>query len=746
MNGAPRSATGAPLFASIPTSSPALALRGAPEPQGRLLPGLRAAVLAIAATLCAWPMTVGAGRAAALLGALAGAAFAQRVAASPLRLPAALLGAGAAALLATGIGKALVQLGWPGLLLGPVLALQLREIVLWSGLGAWAAFSLRVLSARRPALALLEVLFSALALALALAPHRQGLVHRPLVIGDWAWSRGIDPAAVLLALGALGTVLLAVFLLAEHSRRRLWLHLGLLAALGLALLGTVRYTGLPRAQAGNELGLTGEPAEAEPQPGEGDESAKPAEQGLSENEFPFRDNYSDQGGQAPVAVVLLHDDYSPMSDVYYFRQSALSQFNGNRLVQAQRSDADRDVVARFPARLERVPEVPGLEARERLDTSIGLLVDHVRPFALDSPESFAPLENPNSMRFVRVFQAISQVQTSQIRERLGRTGGSSEWSPELRAHYLQHPSDTRYGELAQRLMSDELPPEYRSDPLALALAIKSYLDEKGIYSLRSQHASAADPTASFLFGDLTGYCVHFAHAAVYLLRSLGVPSRVGVGYAVPESDRGQSASILIRALNAHAWPEIYLDGLGWTVVDLAPAQALDGTPTPPDPALQSMLGDMLRARAKAQEEYLEAQRVLPTLGQLAAAAAAALLVLLGSGLGVKLYRAWIPALASDESQYRLLYRASLDRLADVGARRRFGETREQFAVRIAPLAPSFLALTRQHLGWALGSRRLLRGADLRELRARLQSELRGSVPGWRRALGIINPFSWMHAR
>ena len=43
----------------------------------------------------------------------------------------------------------------------------------------------------------------ALAIVAGFAAHREGMVHRPLMIGDWAWSRGIDPALILLALAAL---------------------------------------------------------------------------------------------------------------------------------------------------------------------------------------------------------------------------------------------------------------------------------------------------------------------------------------------------------------------------------------------------------------------------------------------------------------------------------------------------------------------------------------------------------------
>ena len=56
------------------------------------------------------------------------------------------------------------------------------------------------------------------------------------------------------------------------------------------------------------------------------------QQTQNNEQLEFRDNYDSEGRQVPLAVVLLHDDYSPPSGIYYFRQAAFSQYNGQRLV------------------------------------------------------------------------------------------------------------------------------------------------------------------------------------------------------------------------------------------------------------------------------------------------------------------------------------------------------------------------------------------------------------------------------
>ena len=83
---------------------------------------------------------------------------------------------------------------------------------------------------------------------------------------------------------------------------------------------------------------------------------------------------------APVAIMLLHDDYSPPSGVYYLRQGAFSRYNGRRLVRAMVRDVDDDLATGFPTRTTAVAGAPALTAdRVRLETTVALLAEHSRP-------------------------------------------------------------------------------------------------------------------------------------------------------------------------------------------------------------------------------------------------------------------------------------------------------------------------------------------------------------------------------
>jgi hypothetical protein len=87
----------------------------------------------------------------------------------------------------------------------------------------------------------------------------------------------------------------------------------------------------------------------------------------------------------------------------------------------------------------------------------------------------------------------------------------------------------------------------------------------------------------------------------------------------------------------------------------------------------------------------------------------------------------------------------LDTLSDLGEPRRLGETRERHAARVAALAPSFAALTREHLRATLGGREV--GADTVARLARdSRAELRARTPRFMPPPRDLNPVGWLRTR
>ncbi len=75
-----------------------------------------------------------------------------------------------------------------------------------------------------------------------------------------------------------------------------------------------------------------------------------------------------------------------------------------------------------------------------------------------------------------------------------------------------------------------------------------------------------DAVDQFLFVDRRGFCEQIGTSLVVMLRSLGIPARLAVGYTTGE--RNPFTGLYeVRAKDAHAWAEVYFPGVGWQGFD-----------------------------------------------------------------------------------------------------------------------------------------------------------------------------------
>ncbi len=125
-----------------------------------------------------------------------------------------------------------------------------------------------------------------------------------------------------------------------------------------------------------------------------------------------------------------------------------------------------------------------------------------------------------------------------------------------------------------------------SDRSDLITAVAGYVRSHGIYDINAEPYAGDDYAVYFLSGLRSGYCIHFATAATVLYRSLGVPARICEGYMVNFTP---GESVIVTGQDAHAWVEVYLDGIGWFPVEVTASQAenpdaqvLGTTENPPD--------------------------------------------------------------------------------------------------------------------------------------------------------------------
>lgn len=83
----------------------------------------------------------------------------------------------------------------------------------------------------------------------------------------------------------------------------------------------------------------------------------------------------------------------------------------------------------------------------------------------------------------------------------------------------------------------------------------------------------------FLFDTKQGFCAHYSGAFVYMLRTVGIPARVVVGYQGGEMNP-LGNHMLVYQYDAHAWAEVWMEDRGWVRFDptgaVAPSRILQG--------------------------------------------------------------------------------------------------------------------------------------------------------------------------
>ena len=100
----------------------------------------------------------------------------------------------------------------------------------------------------------------------------------------------------------------------------------------------------------------------------------------------------------------------------------------------------------------------------------------------------------------------------------------------------------------------------------------------------------ADGVDHFLFVQGKGYSEYFSSAMAVLLRSVGVPARVAVGYTTGEAT-DVPGIYLVSDQNSHAWVEVYFPGYSWIPFEPTPGRELPAALVPGEPVVVESTGE-----------------------------------------------------------------------------------------------------------------------------------------------------------
>lgn len=175
------------------------------------------------------------------------------------------------------------------------------------------------------------------------------------------------------------------------------------------------------------------------------------------------------------------------------------------------------------------------------------------------------------LRAGETYTVLSWISTPTISEMRLDTQNYSEW---IQEKYLQLPDDLsdRMRELAKQITI------HNTSTYDKTMTITKYLRQNYNYQdVIPISTDKSDPIDRFLFTDKVGFCNYFASAEILLLRSLGIPARLVVGYTESEFD-DEKHQFIIRHKDSHAWVEVFFSNIGWVEFEPTPTRPLTEFP------------------------------------------------------------------------------------------------------------------------------------------------------------------------
>lgn len=294
----------------------------------------------------------------------------------------------------------------------------------------------------------------------------------------------------------------------------------------------------------------------------------------------------DQLTQPQNRTVLTYETTSERPREMYLRLVSLDRFDGERWYSSE-------------ALLEGVPEAPWPVAGLSSEVDATVVTTRITADELYSQPTL-PVPSPaidiavdgdwNYDIFSRTLRSARNSQTS-----AGRTYEVEHLLVEPSGEQLAQAPEPASAVIRDDLtrVPDGLPDSVREKALEVtegaanaheqAVALQEWFTREGgfRYNTNVESGTGTDAIANFLEAR-EGFCIHFAFSMAAMARSLGIPAQVSVGFT-PGTARADG-SYTVGLHNAHAWPELYFEGVGWVRYEPTPGQGSTPAYTRPEPA------------------------------------------------------------------------------------------------------------------------------------------------------------------
>jgi transglutaminase-like putative cysteine protease len=145
--------------------------------------------------------------------------------------------------------------------------------------------------------------------------------------------------------------------------------------------------------------------------------------------------------------------------------------------------------------------------------------------------------------------------------------GATDRAGRVQALLLRHPDLNPYVPLAR--LAEEVAGRART-PYDAVESLENWFVASGGFRYSNRPLVINPPLVGFVTQTRSGYCQYYAGAMALMLRYLGIPARVAVGFAGGQYDPRHHVWV-VTDRDAHAWVEVWFKGYGWLPFDPTPA-------------------------------------------------------------------------------------------------------------------------------------------------------------------------------